>query len=94
MRYAQGGGLTDERREFRERLHLQAAERFAAGQTNTVIAKELRVSVRSVQRWRRPWAVGGSRALASAGPASLPRLDEARFARLEQELCKGPMTHG
>ncbi|WP_211269308.1 hypothetical protein [Saccharothrix syringae] len=47
-RYAQGGGLTAERREFRERLRLQAAERFADGEENAVIAKDLRVSVRSV----------------------------------------------
>ncbi|MGW5247330.1 IS630 family transposase, partial [Streptomyces sp. NPDC004129] len=31
MRYAQGGGLTAERRAFRERIRLEAAERFAAG---------------------------------------------------------------
>nr|WP_234440015.1 helix-turn-helix domain-containing protein [Streptomyces bicolor] len=53
MRYAQGGGLTDERRAFREKLRLQAAERFRQGEKNTVIAHDLRVSVRSVQRWRR-----------------------------------------
>ncbi|QFZ20493.1 winged helix-turn-helix domain-containing protein [Saccharothrix syringae] len=94
MRYAQGGGLTDERREFRERLRLQAAERFADGEANAVIAKDLRVTVRSVQRWRRSWVAGGSRALASAGPASSPRLDEAKFAQLERELHKGPMAHG
>jgi hypothetical protein len=53
MRYARGGGLTAERQEFRERLRLQAAEQFARGERNTVIAKDLRASVRSVQRWRR-----------------------------------------
>lgn len=94
MRYAQGGGLTAERREFRERLRLHAAERFAAGEANAVIAKDLKVSVRSVQRWRRSRDVGGSRALASEGPASLPRLDEVKFARLERELREGPMAHG
>ncbi|WP_211269307.1 helix-turn-helix domain-containing protein [Saccharothrix syringae] len=36
----------------------------------------------------------GLRALASQGPASTPRLDEAKFARLEQELRKGPTAHG
>jgi DNA-binding NarL/FixJ family response regulator len=50
MRYPQGGGLTAERRDFRERLRLQAAEEFARGEDNQVIAKRLRVSVRSVQR--------------------------------------------
>ncbi|WP_211269267.1 helix-turn-helix domain-containing protein [Saccharothrix syringae] len=91
MRYAQGGGLTDEQREFRERLRLQAAERFAAGETNTVIAKELRVSVRSVQRWRRSWAAGGSRALASAGHDPLPDETggELGFDRSRRALCAG-----
>ena len=48
MRYAQGGGLTPERQEFRERVRLEAAERFAAGHESVLIAKELRVHVRSV----------------------------------------------
>jgi FixJ family two-component response regulator len=49
MRYAQGGGLTDERREFREGLRLAAADRFARGDSSSTIAKDLRVSVRSVR---------------------------------------------
>lgn len=53
MRYAQGGGLTDKRRAFREKLRSEAAVRFAQGEENTVIAHDLRVSVRSVQRWYR-----------------------------------------
>ncbi|MDN3259900.1 winged helix-turn-helix domain-containing protein [Streptomyces sp. CSDS2] len=94
MRYPQGGGLTAERRAFRERLRLQAAERFERGEASAVVAKELRVSVRSVQRWRRAWAEGGSQVLNSSGPASLPRLSGEQFARLEQELAKGPAAHG
>lgn len=94
MRYPQGGGLTAERQQRREELRLQAAERFARGETNDVIAKDLRVSVRSVQRWRRAWAEGGPRALCSSGPASLLRLDEEQFAQLEAELAKGPAAHG
>ncbi|MEV1086129.1 winged helix-turn-helix domain-containing protein [Streptomyces sp. NPDC050211] len=94
MRYAQGGGLTDERREFREGVRMMAAEQFAAGEPSSAIAKELRVSVRSVQRWRRAWDKDGPRALRSAGSASLPRLSEAQFAALETELAKGPVAHG
>lgn len=94
MRYAQGGGLTDERRVFREKLRVEAAERFAQGEENTVIAHDLRVSVRSVQRWRKAWSEGGTRALASKGPASLPLLSDALFAVLEQELARGPVAHG
>ena len=34
---------------------MEAAERFAAGASNVEVAKDLRVSVRSVQRRRRAW---------------------------------------
>lgn len=94
MRYAQGGGLTAERQRFRERIRLEAGERFAWGEKNTVIAKELRVSVRSVERWRQAWRQGGSTALASAGPPKLPKLTDDRFAELERELVRGPAEHG
>ncbi|UNZ15725.1 winged helix-turn-helix domain-containing protein [Streptomyces sp. 891-h] len=94
MRYAQGGGLTDERRSFREKLRMEAAERFRHGEENAVVAHDLRVSVRSVQRWRKAWSQRGTRALASKGPASLPLLSDDLFAVLEQELAKGPVAHG
>ncbi|MEU1122100.1 hypothetical protein ABZ371_00555 [Streptomyces sp. NPDC005899] len=48
MRYAQGGGLTAERRAFRERLRQEAAERFAVGDEVAVIAHDLRITVHSV----------------------------------------------
>ncbi|MDH6441117.1 transposase [Streptomyces sp. SAI-144] len=64
MRYALGGGLSDERRRFREEIRMNAAEGFARGEPSSAIAKELRVSVRSVQRWRRAWDKGGPRACA------------------------------
>ncbi|MFD7669291.1 winged helix-turn-helix domain-containing protein [Streptomyces sp. NPDC059788] len=94
MRYAQGGGLTAERRAFRERLRQEAAERFACGDEVAVIAHDLRVTVRSVQRWHRAWAEGGVPALASKGPASLPVLSDELFAVLERELDMGPLAHG
>uniref|UniRef100_UPI003570AC2B helix-turn-helix domain-containing protein n=1 Tax=Streptomyces alanosinicus TaxID=68171 RepID=UPI003570AC2B len=53
LRYAQGGGPTAERRRFRERIRHEAGERFARGERTAVIAKDLRVSERSVERWRR-----------------------------------------
>ncbi len=67
---------------------------FADGLDSAVIAKRLRVSVRSVQRWRCTWADGGPSALRSKGPASLPKLSEALFVGLEQELAKGPVAQG
>ncbi|MDQ1005803.1 transposase-like protein [Streptomyces sp. V4I23] len=87
MRYPQGGGLTAERQQFREEVRLQAAERFAQGEASSVIAKDLRVSVRSVQRWRQMWDEGGPRALRSQGPASLPRLSQKQFIDAGSLAC-------
>lgn len=94
MRYAQGGGLTPRRQEFREHLRLEAAERFAAGDDSALIAKDLRVHVRSVQRWRKSWVEGGEAGLLSKGPVSRPILSDDLFAVLERELDKGPIAHG
>ncbi|WP_246884660.1 helix-turn-helix domain-containing protein [Streptomyces sp. GESEQ-4] len=59
-----------------------------------VIAKDPRVSERSVERWRRAWRRGGMDALASAGPPKLPKLSDGQFAELEKELARGPAVHG
>ncbi|MEU8889907.1 hypothetical protein [Streptomyces sp. NPDC048442] len=47
MRYSQGGGLTDERRAFREKIRLEAADPVAQDLPNGEVARELWVSVRS-----------------------------------------------
>ncbi|MEV6133701.1 helix-turn-helix domain-containing protein [Streptomyces violaceusniger] len=93
MRYAQGGGLTAERRRFRERIRYQAGEWFARGE-RTAVAKDLRVSERSVERWRHAWQEGGLDALASTGPAKLPKVSDGQFAELEKGLALGPAEHG
>ncbi|MEV6179068.1 helix-turn-helix domain-containing protein [Streptomyces sp. NPDC052015] len=46
---------------------MEAAERFACRDDNLVIARDLRVSIRSVQRWRQAWSEGGIKALALEG---------------------------
>ncbi len=94
MRYAQGGGLTAAQRAKREQIRLEAAELFARGYADAQVAKHLRVSRMSANRWHRAWARGGSAALASKGPASLPLLDETQFARLEAALLRGPAACG
>ncbi|MFD4630289.1 helix-turn-helix domain-containing protein [Streptomyces sp. NPDC058284] len=86
--------MTAERQHFREQIRFEADERFERGEKNVVIAKELRVNVRSVERWRRAWCQDGTAALASAGPPKLPKLTDDRFAELEQELARGPAVHG
>ncbi|MFH8350418.1 winged helix-turn-helix domain-containing protein [Streptomyces sp. NPDC018045] len=94
MRYAQGGGMSDAERVRRERVRLRAAELFALGRSDVEVARELRVTRMSVNRWRRAWCGGGSAALASKGPPCRPRLGEAQFARLEMYLRMGPAAHG
>ncbi|WP_435887738.1 IS630 family transposase, partial [Streptomyces niveus] len=94
MRYAQVGGLTIVERAARERLRLQAVENFRAGQKNTEIAAALRVSERSVERWRRAWHEGGEAGLLSKGSPGRPRLSDAQIARLARELERGPLVHG
>ncbi|MFE6820972.1 winged helix-turn-helix domain-containing protein [Streptomyces sp. NPDC057690] len=75
-------------------MRLEAGERFAQGEKNAVIAKELRVSVRSVECWRQARRQDGRVALASAGPPKLPNLIDDRFAELEKAPVKGPAEHG
>ncbi|MFC8963716.1 helix-turn-helix domain-containing protein [Streptomyces sp. NPDC057094] len=59
MRYAQGGGLTDAEGTTREPLRLQAVDRLEGGQKSAEIPPALRISVRSVERWRRAWRERG-----------------------------------
>ncbi|MEU2228514.1 winged helix-turn-helix domain-containing protein [Streptomyces sp. NPDC018347] len=94
MRYAQGGGLTDAERSTRERLRLQAVERFESGEKNSEVAVVLRVSVRSVERWRRAWRECGEAGVLSKGSPGRPRLNEAQVNCLERELEHGPLVHG
>ncbi|MFI1035901.1 winged helix-turn-helix domain-containing protein [Streptomyces sp. NPDC020951] len=94
MRYADGGGLTAERRAAREVIRLEAGQRFPRGDKSSDIAKDLRMSERTVEQWRRAWREGGMEGLKSKGPANLPKLSDERFALLEKELAKGPAAHG
>jgi transposase len=94
MRYAQRGGYTPAEQQRRERLRLEAAERFARGDPTGQIARDLRVTEVSVRRWRRAWHRGGAEALRSKGPVSRERLSSGQWARLEAELGKGPLFHG
>ena len=94
MRYAQRGGYTPAEQQRRERLRLEAAGRFARGDTINEIARDLRVSEGSVRRWHKAWRDGGAEALRSRGPVSREKLSPQQRARLELELRKGPLAHG
>jgi transposase len=86
--------LTDVERAARERIRRQAVERFEGGEKNKDIAAALRVSVRSVERWRRQWREVGAAGVASKGSPGRPKLSDAQVARLERELERGPLAHG
>jgi len=94
MRYAQGGGLTAEGRRRRELVRLEAVNRFGKRVPTAVIAAELRVSERSVRRWRQAWQAAGPAGIASRGQAAQCRLDEQQLAALEVALGAGPLAAG
>ncbi|MER5599524.1 helix-turn-helix domain-containing protein [Streptomyces sp. NPDC002265] len=85
---------TGSQRPAQERLRLQAVERFECGQKNVEVATALRISVRSVERWRRAWREGGEAGVLPKGPPGGPRLSEIQIAELERELERGPLAHG
>ena len=94
MRYAQGGGLTAEGRRRRELVRLAAVEKFEQRVPAAEIAAELRVSERSVQRWRRAWEAGGAPGLASKGQAARCRLSGDQLAELDRVLNARPGGRG
>jgi transposase len=95
MRYADGGGLSEQGRAKREAVRLQAAEWFAQDMPVAEIARRLRVSTNAVYVWRRRWQAEGEAGLASKGPGgSFCRLDQPRLDRLAAALEQGPAAHG
>ncbi|MEH0554872.1 helix-turn-helix domain-containing protein [Streptomyces sp. B21-101] len=75
-------------------MRLDAVVRFEAGQTTRAVATALRVSERSVERWRRQWREGGAPGVASKGSPGRSRLSDGQISRLERELERGPLAHG
>ncbi|MFG1708128.1 helix-turn-helix domain-containing protein [Nonomuraea sp. M3C6] len=55
-------GYTPAEQERWERVRLQAAEWFEAGESTKTVAARLRVHERSVTRWRKAWREGGGTA--------------------------------
>lgn len=86
--------MTDAERARRERIRLEAVERFEGGEKSREIAAVLRVSERSVERWRRAWREYGKSGVASKGSPGRPRLSDVQIVRLERELERGPLLHG
>src|SRR6201996_2395382 len=95
MRYPDGGGLTAAERARREKVRLAAADLIEAGASDPEVARLLRVSRMSANRWRRALAAGGREALASKGAGSAKcKLTQAPGAELEAVLEAGPAACG
>jgi putative transposase len=95
MRYPDGGGLDAAERARREKVRLEAADLIEAGAGDREIAKRLRVSRMSVNRWRRALAEGGREALASKGAGGAKcKLTDAQVSELEEVLDAGPAAAG
>ena len=90
MRYAQRGGYTPAEQQRRERLRLEAAGRFARGDTIKEIAHDLRVTEGSVRRWHRAWRDGGAGALRSRGPVSAGAAEPAAVGPAGGRTEEGP----
>jgi transposase len=76
-------------------VRLQAARMFEQGVAAAQVARELRVSTKSVYQWRRAWAAGGQTALTSRGPGgSVCRLSPAQLETLRAALQAGPAVYG
>jgi transposase len=95
MRYGQGGGLDAAERARREQVRLAAAELIDAGASDREVARRLRVTPMSVNRWRRALAGGGRAALASKGAGGARcKLTAAQLGELEAVLAEGPAAQG
>jgi transposase-like protein len=90
MRYAQRGGYTPAEQQRRERLRLEAAGRFARGDTIGDIARDLRVTEGSVRRWHRTWRDGGAEALRSRGPVSRGEAEPAAVGPARAGIAERP----
>jgi transposase len=95
MRYPDGGGLTTAERARREQVRLVAAELIEAGASDREVARRLRVSRMSANRWRRALAAGGRTALASKGAGGARcKLSPAQLGELQAVLDAGPAAWG
>ncbi|MFF3404105.1 winged helix-turn-helix domain-containing protein [Streptomyces sp. NPDC002659] len=76
-------------------MRMQAAELFERKVGLPEVARQLRVSPKSVYQWHQLWREGGARALASRGPSgSRCRLSPRCLEKLAAYLEQGPAAHG
>jgi hypothetical protein len=92
MRHAQGGGVDAAGRARREALRMQAAARLAGRIAVPEVARRLRVSVRSVYRWKAAVERGGTAALQSRGPLAVPPWRAERLHRGDRPVIPPATT--
>jgi transposase len=91
------GNPKGERRDFKalEHRRLQAVRLLDQGLNESEVARRVKVSHTSVNRWARVRAKQGTEGLKQAGRAGRqPRLSAEDLKRLEQGLLKGPEALG
>jgi len=78
-----------------EARRLRAADLFARGTSQAMVARVLGVTTAAVNHWHQAWQAKGRRGLKGAGRAGRkPRLGPAALAKLERALRAGPGAHG
>src|SRR5882724_1971265 len=78
-----------------EARRLNAARRFARGESQGAVAKALGVSRVSAHHWFHAWKAEGRAGLKGAGRAGRkPQLEAAQLAGVERALRNGPRAHG
>jgi len=78
-----------------ERRRLEAAQLFAAGLSQAQVARRLKVSPSSANRWHQVWQEHQEAGLARRGPpGAKARLSVEQMQQLEQLLLAGPTTAG
>jgi transposase len=88
---------TKTRRDFAalEARRLEAARRFAQGETQGAVARALGVTTAAVNHWHQTWRAKGRRGLKAAGRAGRkPKLDLTQLAKVERALRAGPGAQG
>jgi transposase len=74
---------------------LDAARRFARGESQAAVAKALGVTRVSAHHWFHAWQAGGRAGLNGAGRAGRkPRLDRAQLVKIDKTLRAGPRAQG
>ena len=85
------------RRDFAalEARRFQAAELFARGESQAVVARIMGVTTAAANHWHQTWQAKGRSGLKAAGRAGRkPRLTPKHLARIERALRAGPRAHG